>query len=42
MTDLKSVSIIKKDGAVEPYNFDKIVIAINKSAHRVLHAFTDE
>lgn len=42
MIDLKDVTIIKKDGTVEPYNFDKIVIAINKSAHRVLHSFTPE
>lgn len=33
--------IIKKDGTKEPYDFNKILMAINKSASRVLTDFTD-
>ncbi len=36
------VYIIKKDGTREPFNADKIVRAVNKSAGRILYQFTDE
>lgn len=34
--------IVKKDGTEEPFDIEKVVIAIKKSAERVLHHFTDE
>ena len=31
--------IIKKDGTKEPFNVQKVVAAVNKSAERVLYTF---
>lgn len=36
------VKVIKKDGTIEDYNFDKIINAVNKSAERVMHIFTEQ
>lgn len=36
------VVIIKKDGTKEPFNVQKVIIAIGKSAYRALTDFTDE
>ncbi len=35
------MDIIKKDGTLEPYNFEKIRTAVNKSAGRVMVSLTD-
>ena len=34
--------IIKKDGTKEPFNVQKVVAAVNKSAERVLYTFKPE
>ena len=34
--------IIKKDGTLEDYNLQKVVVAVNKSAQRVLVKFTED
>ena len=34
--------IIKKDGTREPFNVNKVVAAVNKSAERVLYTFTPD
>lgn len=39
---LGRVSIVKKDGSKEKYNFQKIVKAVNKSASRVMVTLTDK
>lgn len=36
------IYIIKKDGTREPFNANKIVRAVNKSAGRILYTFTEE
>ena len=36
------VVIIKKDGTKEPFNVQKVIVAIGKSAYRALTDFTDE
>ncbi|MBO4412506.1 MAG: anaerobic ribonucleoside-triphosphate reductase [Clostridia bacterium] len=36
------IQIIKKDGTLEDYNLQKVVVAVNKSAQRVLVKFTEE
>ena len=36
------IYIIKKDGTREPFNAEKIVKAVNKSAARILYHFSDE
>ncbi len=38
----KAVIVIKKDGTKEPFNVQKVIIAIEKSAYRALTKFTDE
>ena len=38
----ENVSVIKKNGALEPYDPEKITAAITKSASRVGHVFTDD
>lgn len=35
------MNVIKKDGTLEPYNFEKIRAAVNKSAGRVMVTLTD-
>lgn len=37
-----SVVVIKKDGSKEPFNVQKVIIAIEKSAYRALTKFKDE
>lgn len=37
-----SAKIIKKDGTLENFNIDKVVVAINKSAFRTLYSFKNE
>ena len=32
---LKNIKVVKKDGNLQDYDFNKIIIAINKSATRV-------
>ncbi|MBQ4608769.1 MAG: hypothetical protein IJB18_04225, partial [Clostridia bacterium] len=32
--------IIKKDGTRDPFNVNKVVAAVNKSAERVLYTFS--
>ncbi|MBR5225395.1 MAG: anaerobic ribonucleoside-triphosphate reductase, partial [Clostridia bacterium] len=34
--------IIKKDGTKDPFNVEKVVKAVNKSAERVLYTFSEE
>ena len=34
--------IIKKDGTREPFNIDKVVSAVSKSAERVLYTLSPE
>lgn len=34
--------VIKKDGTNEEFNVKKIIVAVNKSAARILYKFTDE
>ena len=36
------VRVIKKDNTKEAFNIQKVVIAVNKSANRVLYIFTEE
>jgi ribonucleoside-triphosphate reductase len=36
------IIVIKKDGTHEPFNFDKIINAVNKSSERVMVKFTEE
>lgn len=36
------MQVIKKDGTKEPFNAEKVVAAVNKSAFRALVTFTDE
>lgn len=36
------IQIIKKDGTLEDYNIQKVVVAVNKSAYRALVNFTEE
>ena len=35
------MNVIKKDGTLEPYNFEKIRAAVSKSAGRVMVTLTD-
>ena len=35
------MKVIKKDGTKEDFNVEKVVVAVNKSAFRVLVKFTD-
>lgn len=37
---LKNIKVVKKDGNLQDYDFNKIIIAINKSATRVNYSFT--
>ena len=34
--------VIKKDGTKEAFNVQKIIVAVNKSAARILYTFTEE
>ena len=36
------IKVVKKDGAREDFNVQKVVVAVNKSAYRALVKFTDE
>lgn len=36
------MKVVKKDGTKEAFNIEKVVVAVNKSAFRVLVKFTDE
>lgn len=36
------IKVVKKDGAKEDFNVQKVVVAVNKSAYRALVKFTDE
>lgn len=36
------IKVVKKDGAREAFNVQKIIAAVNKSAYRVLYKFTEE
>lgn len=38
----RPVSVIKKDGTKEPFNVQKVIVAIQKSAYRALTKFTDK
>ena len=40
--DLRNVCIIKKDGTKEPYDVQKVVKAVKKSAARMLIEFTEK
>lgn len=37
-----NVKVVKKDGTKEEFNVQKVVVAVNKSAYRVLIKFTEE
>ncbi len=39
---LKNIHVIKKDGTREPFNVQKVIVAVNKSAFRALVTFTEE
>ena len=36
------LKVIKKDGTLEDYNVQKVVVAVKKSAYRALVDFTEE
>ena len=36
------IKVVKKDGAKEDFNVQKVVVAVNKSAYRALIKFTEE
>ena len=38
----KQMYIIKKDGTKEEFNAQKIIVAVNKSANRILYKFSEE
>ena len=38
----KEIFIIKKDGTREAFNVQKIVVAVNKSAGRIMYKFSQE
>ncbi len=38
----KEVVVIKKDGSVEAFNVQKVIVAVGKSAYRALTKFSDE
>ena len=40
--ELRDVFVVKKDGTREPFNVDKVIVAVNKSAYRALVTFTEE
>lgn len=40
--EMKDVIVIKKDGTREPFNGEKIIVAVGKSASRILVKFTKE
>ena len=40
--DFEKVCIIKKDNTREKFNVQKVVVAVNKSANRVLYTFSQE
>lgn len=42
MYDMSNVKIIKKDNTREPFNVQKVITAVNKSAYRALVTFTPE
>ena len=37
-----NITIIKKDGTKQPFNIDKVVKAVSKSAERVMYTFSEE
>ena len=37
-----NIKVVKKDGTKEEFNVQKVVVAVNKSAYRVLIKFTEE
>ena len=39
---LKDVKVIKKDGTIEPYDVQKVIKAVKKSAARMLVDFSDK
>ena len=39
---MNNITIIKKDGTKQPFNIDKVIKAVSKSAERVMHCFTEE
>ena len=41
-TKKKQMYIIKKDGTKEEFNAQKIIVAVNKSASRILYKFSQE
>lgn len=42
MYDMTGVCIIKKDGTHEPFDSNKIIIAVTKSANRVMYSFNKD
>ena len=40
--DYNQISIIKKDNTKEAFNVQKVVVAVSKSAERVMYHFTQE
>ena len=40
--DFDKVVIIKKDNTKEKFNVQKVVVAVDKSAYRVLYHFTED
>ena len=39
---MNNIIVIKKDGTEQPFNIDKVISAVTKSAERVMHTFSDE
>jgi len=42
MADMSGIKVVKKDGTKTPFNIQKVVVAVNKSAYRAMVAFTEE
>lgn len=39
---MNNITIIKKDGTSQPFNIDKVIKAVSKSAERIMYTFSDE
>lgn len=39
---MNNITIIKKDGTKQPFDINKAIIAVSKSAERVMHTFSEE
>lgn len=37
-----NIIVLKKDGSTQPFNIDKVIAAVSKSAERVMYAFSED